>query len=270
MNATLDRAVEAAMNLLLESVQYDETKSENHLQSCDADIGALQTAKDAIDKALIAKLVSRKRSRNRLAPISRLPIELLPSMLDGCLDSSPSACMARIYQLRLVCKWFQETIDNTASFWTTLSLGYPAAALADALQRSRNLLLTIITEIPTTDIDVKALLPLLEMVSGHVDRWQEVTLYLPQVRTLQQYLQGPAPFLKSVTLKAHNYFGYSPNDLDLSRLEANRLSKLTLDGMRFCWKDSLLQGLTEVDIRNLPVAIPRRQIVKSLSVASAL
>ncbi|KAG8927057.1 hypothetical protein FRC00_002343 [Tulasnella sp. 408] len=108
------------------------------------------------------------------------------------------------------------------------------------------------------------------MVSGHVDRWQEVTVYLPQVRSLQQYLQGPASFLKSLTLTAHDYFEYSPNDLDLSRLEANRLSKLTLDGMRFCWKDSLLQELTEVDIRSLPVVIPRRQIVESLSVASAL
>lgn len=191
-------------------------------------------------------------------------------MLDESLDHSPSTRMARIYQLRLVCKWFQETIDNTASFWTTLSLVYPAPVLADALQRSRNHLLTIINEIPEKDIDAMTLVSFLEMVSGHLDRWQDVTLYLPQVRTLQQYLQGPAPFLKSLTLIAHDYVEYSPNDLDLSHLEANRLSKLTLDGMRFCWTDSLLQGLTEVDIKNLPVVIPRRQITESLSAGSAL
>ncbi|KAG8974896.1 hypothetical protein FRB90_009682, partial [Tulasnella sp. 427] len=146
-----DALIDSATQVIVQAVRRERsfliTDSVTEYQDqdvIDQEISALETTIDAVGKRLQRRLADAKKRRNDLAPLSKIPAELLIDILLHSLDEVRTISFyQRVKTLSEVCMVWHTVINNTAQFWARLHSNFSSSKIERILQRSGNALLTV-------------------------------------------------------------------------------------------------------------------------------
>ncbi|KAG8952918.1 hypothetical protein FRC04_003369 [Tulasnella sp. 424] len=154
----------------------------------------------AIENSVRRKTAAWLRPRNSLAPIHKLPVELIQHIFHLTLFASSGRrhrqYVAKLNVLRSVAWMWRDLIDRTPSFWTQLSSRDHIDFVSDALEKSQNYNLQLKYAGNCEDGGSS---PFLEKAFVHLHRWEHVVIREPHGRLIESYLMSPAPRLKRFT-----------------------------------------------------------------------
>ncbi|KAJ7471399.1 hypothetical protein B0H11DRAFT_1812095 [Mycena galericulata] len=140
--------------------------------------------------------------RNSLAPISRLPTEILAAILELCPtieDDRPhfrTRKFVRGVKIAHVCRRWRDVAMANPQFWTHIVLSRPRWAL-EMLHRSRSAPLVVGVDLAAADSKTVAAR---DLVLGQLTRIRELRLCLPMFDRLPSPLFTPAPILDTFYL----------------------------------------------------------------------
>ncbi|EIN07702.1 hypothetical protein PUNSTDRAFT_135223 [Punctularia strigosozonata HHB-11173 SS5] len=220
----------------------------NEHTSLDNDLDKIRLLLDQEIEALLARVHHLRERRNNLAPISRLPPEILSTIFRYSMINLrrpfPSS-----HSFSHVCQRFRDVALDCAGLWTLLPR---TTEWLTELFLSRAKMHVLYCS------DSKRLaLPIFQSAVaslGHLSRVREIKLdHSLSHRNLVDHLSSPAPQLVSCSLK------YSDQRLELLTnflgLYAPQLRQLSLTRLIFKWAmlpcQSLVRNLTDLQLRRL-------------------
>lgn len=198
-------------------VRYDKSisqRAEKTFAQASAMLDKFDDFRGIIENLVRGKTAGWLRHRNSLAPIHRLPVELLEIIFHFVLFASSGRrrrrYVARLNALRSVSWKWHNIIDGAPPFWTQLSSRDHIDFTREALQRSQahSLQLKYIGE-PWKE----GTAPFWEDVFVHLERWEHVAVQSPHGMVIKQYLSTPAPRLKGLVLSDFERSGPGPSGL---------------------------------------------------------
>lgn len=121
-----------------------DPKDSPDLESLDREITALDITLVAVHKRLHRRLADSRKRRNTLAPISKLPMELMiTTFLDVLEDVTIKKYYPSVKALSQVCSAWYSIIQSTANFWARIHSDFSLPAIGKILHKSRNAPLTV-------------------------------------------------------------------------------------------------------------------------------
>ncbi|KIO29567.1 hypothetical protein M407DRAFT_21306 [Tulasnella calospora MUT 4182] len=183
--------------------------ADNSFAEASAMLGKFDDFRGTIENMVRKKTVAWLRYRNSLAPIQKLPVELLQLIFHLVLFASSGRrrrrYVASINVLRSVSWMWRDAIDGAPSLWTQLSSQDHIDFIREALQKSQPhpLHLKYVGELWKEEPS-----SFWENVFVHLERWEYVVVQEPHGMLVKQYLSTPAPRLKGLVLSAR--MGYVP------------------------------------------------------------
>lgn len=191
-----------------------------------------------IAELLIQVRILRER-RNQLAPISRLPPELLAEIFYLCTPELLDSRSLRYSHVFVsVCRQWRNVGMEAPEIWSTIPTDVAAEVTEIFLARSRNSPLDIHVGCDAEDDAVHAVL-------SHIHRIRRLRLDTGNASSFLQRLRDPAPLLTFFANSTSNDGIVLPDDF--LGLDSPRLSHLQLD-VGISWntmrRGSLVQGLT--------------------------
>ncbi|EGN96756.1 hypothetical protein SERLA73DRAFT_161770 [Serpula lacrymans var. lacrymans S7.3] len=220
----------------------------------------ISQARSQIDKELIAldesMRVLRTR-RNSLAPISRLPPELLSTIFTHCAHSphlhEHATFSIRFIKVGHVCRHWRAVALGCPSLWSNLVFSYPRWT-DEMLIRSK--MAPLVVKVDLTYMTPKVV-EALQQALKHSIRVKDFKLIASKemMEKLLNQVSGPAPLLESLSLSNSRYSHYTtesgyPLPEVMFEGQTPRLRRLELFKCDISWNSALLSGLTHLDIRN--------------------
>ncbi|KAF8916278.1 hypothetical protein CPB85DRAFT_351952 [Mucidula mucida] len=210
------------------------------------------TGLDEID-AQIAQYESAVRvlkfQRNMLAPISRLPVEVLCQIF---ILTTYTTCPPLWMAVTHVCSQWRAAALKCPAMWSYITFERPSRWTNEMLQRSMEAPLTLHV------LDHWRLNRMLKTVSTaleHIGRTVELRLR-GDFSTLTKSLNQPAPNLHTLTLEYNNSASYSgiPGQSvslpdDFLGGDTPRLRHLELKQCHLTWNSGILKGLTHLELK---------------------
>ncbi|KAJ7766334.1 Alpha/Beta hydrolase protein [Mycena maculata] len=208
-----------------------------------------------------------RSQRNSLAPISRLPTEVLTTILESCptIDGDRPHFRTRKFVSALkiahVCRRWRDVALLSAHFWTNIVLSRPRWAL-EMLHRSRVAPLVVAVDLAAADTKTVAAR---DLVLGQLRRIRELHLSLPlfDPNRLPASLLAPAPILDTFFLWTFGKIDYvAPTSL--FRGETPSLRHLSL---RFCYIESaspIWDNLVSLELIKVSLKIDMDQFLEFL------
>ncbi|KAG9045883.1 hypothetical protein FS837_005514 [Tulasnella sp. UAMH 9824] len=191
------------------------------------------------------------RHRNSLAPIYRLPAELLELIFHFVLFASSGRrrrqYVARLNALRSVSWKWHDIINGAPPFWTQLSSRDHINFTREALQRSQAhpLQLKYVGKLWIVETG-----SFWKDVSVHRERWEHVAVQSPEWMVARYYISISAPRLKRLVLSDFKQPGPGPSDrlfggqiTDLEEFRAIRWKDMS-------WNDVHCHKLRILEIEN--------------------
>ncbi|KIO24159.1 hypothetical protein M407DRAFT_26433 [Tulasnella calospora MUT 4182] len=139
--------------------------------------------------------------------MSRLPVKLLVAILHLALPRMGLIArgayyhsrfyMRILYFMRAVSKRWQDIIDGTPSFWTTL----PAHVNDASILRSSPLPLCIVYHHTSKPGKFPSAKMFLGIIAPTRPRWSTLALYLDGPATLSGYFEAPTPILQTIIVR---------------------------------------------------------------------
>jgi hypothetical protein len=215
---------------------------EHLLQALDDEIKGLQEATRA-----------SKYRRNALAPVSRLPPEVLTKTFSILSSSTGDEEVGYMAWLRVthVCHNWRETALNSPHLWSHINFdGLTPAGITEIPARAKTAPLRLEATAVKRN---KAQLDAIErQLKAHISHTHHLSLSGP-FQTVLQRLVSPAPALKSLSLWNMPYsYGWPPHLLiprTLFNRAAPKLMSLELVGCDVSWMWPPLKGLKILEIR---------------------
>ncbi|KIO29568.1 hypothetical protein M407DRAFT_21307 [Tulasnella calospora MUT 4182] len=142
----------------------------------------------AIENSVRRKTAAWLRPWNSLAPVHKLPIELVQIIFH--------------YILFAISSIWRDVADRTPSLWTQLSSQDHINFVSEALSKSQNynLQLKYVGALGNTES------PFLDEAFLHLDRWEAVAIQDPHGDLMYRYLASPAPRLKKLAVSTQSGF----------------------------------------------------------------
>ncbi|KAI0045419.1 hypothetical protein FA95DRAFT_125414 [Auriscalpium vulgare] len=243
---------------------------EEHLQSSLAalrdqrrgEVEAIILAKKAVEDhysetehALIAAIALLRTQSNELAPVSRLPPEILslvfaslsytqpPRQLHRCKDPTQKSFWVVVTH---VCRRWRQVALEQRCLWARIQIPMGKAWARAFLERAGSLPLSIVQD----QASHYGLLEnrVLQFVTKNLPRVKDLQICIPRAHMFQaeQVLQIPAPMLESLDVKFPHYV--PADDGILFGVHAPRLRHLRIVGWRFPWTSPILQDLVTLDL----------------------
>lgn len=114
------------------------------MDTLEREITALDITLVAVHKRLHRRLADSKKRRNTLAPISKLPMELMiTTFLDSLEDVVVKKYYPRVKALSQVCSAWYSIIHSTANFWARIHSDFSLPAIGKILHKSGHAPLTV-------------------------------------------------------------------------------------------------------------------------------
>jgi F-box-like len=233
--------------MLLTITSMDTTSPESRDRLRQAIINEIHTL-EASTRAL-------KSRHNELAPISRLPCEVLAaifSFLSVYAWNEGSGLFAWIYVAR-VCRRWRETALNHPHFWSHINLTkLTPVGMAGILSRAKMAPLHLAADY--TKLNVAHHEVFQRQLEAHISHTRHLRFSGYHLSTVVERLVSPAPALESLSLssKLHSYrLHYAIIPDDLFRCTTPCLTSLKLEKCDIGWKSPLLKGLRILEILDL-------------------
>lgn len=200
---------------------------------------------------------SLKSRRNVLAPISRLPPEILSKIFAFCASENPSTGKPLHWiKVSHISRYWRAVALDSPSLWGNIVTTRPRWT-EEMVKRSKMARLTL-------DADLSCVTPRIfeavQLVLQHITRISDLRLVASSA-TINRLVTGlpiDAPFLESLSLSVprNNRFGMDedftlPQSLfsgDISQLQHLELVKCNIN-----WDSSLLTGLTVLKLSDIPL-----------------
>ncbi|KAG8952915.1 hypothetical protein FRC04_003366 [Tulasnella sp. 424] len=253
-DGTVERCAEDVIKSFI-NLNGPGTGMENTFGDISAMLDKFNDFRAAIATAVSTKASRWLRRRNSLAPIHKLPIEIIQSIFRHMLFASSGRrrrrFVARLQALRSTSSLWRELIDRTPSFWVQLSSEDHIHFVSEALQKSQNLTLQLkylgkFGNEPTSS-------PFLEKAFVHLDRWEYVAIQEPHGILVEKYFTTPAPRLKGMVLSTQMgfvEFGPSPPGLLFGGNLANLEEFRAVRWKDMNWADVHCHRLTVLEIED--------------------
>lgn len=207
------------------------------------------------------RLKEFRRERNRLAPVAKLPPELLIRIVEIAADGAEARSLFTLSRLRIVCSSWDEVIMETPSLWAHVTYNPmdPPRAVRSALQRSRDapLRITCKADSPSRRYGLY-LAHFVHEVGQHGQRWKWAEFCLDNrdssaVTEITKVVSDTIPQIQHFRLSILSFENPSPTPtVDLFGGNASGLDELYLLGVNIPWTSPILSGL-----RVLTLYIPR-------------
>ncbi|KAF7343264.1 hypothetical protein MVEN_01758300 [Mycena venus] len=195
--------------------------------------------------------------RNSLASISRLPTEILTSILELCpkIDSDLSEFEPSKFVLGLtvshVCRRWREIAMKSSQFWSYIALSQPRWAL-EMLHRSRATPLVVAVSFESSGIKHIAAR---DLVLAQISRIRQLHLHLPQRSSIPNSLLFTAPLLDTFHL---HYSGPSEISVDMPLFGGGETASLRHMSLQYClltWDSPLFDNLVSLELIHSPVHV---------------
>lgn len=200
---------------------------------------------EALRRVIEAHRTQKKRSRNALLKVHRLPVEVLVDILHKSLrhNRNEASYYRRVSKLSTVSFLWYNIIQNT---WFHISNMHHPTANFKALQKSKNHAIDV--HFPSSwESEASSKQPLLiETACDHIERWQSVVLGIPPTKLLLDRLQAPAPKLHWIDIAISPAY---PRVINLFSGQTRSLRNLRISGLSIPWNSGMLSGLRSLVIR---------------------
>lgn len=230
------------------------------MNMCDAYMSQLKSIK-----------TSFQTSKNLLAPIHNLPLELFLQVIEFAADEPFKPYYASLFLLRSVSTYWRSRIDNCPTLWKHVP-DYPQSVplLKVILQKSHPILM----DMSYRDAKYRALPPwkvtsketeYLTELTRHTSRWRSLTASFRDSRHFSQLIQSPSSTLRSLSIDCAEPLSV-PEELFTSIFPG--LEDIALDNCILPRSPSLFRHAKTLHLRNL-----KRQtlsfILENVTAASA-
>ncbi|KDQ13428.1 hypothetical protein BOTBODRAFT_33450 [Botryobasidium botryosum FD-172 SS1] len=222
--------------------------------SQDEEIEILQLAFNAIQTYTTKTLAQLRSRRNQLAPVYRLPADVLSLVFrfadrrSKALESSPGAnlpvCVAS------VCQAWRAVALDTPRLWTSIATG--SVPLTDLfIKRSGNAPLNIFIDTDKTPLSKRA-----PFLFEHINRWASLKLTGSQLldQSALQCLRRPAPALEVLEVCHNNNLWLHGACTTVDKLfggEAPKLREISLTSFHLPLTLSVFSGLTKLELTRI-------------------
>ncbi|KAG8909806.1 hypothetical protein FRC01_006718 [Tulasnella sp. 417] len=231
---------------------------EKKLQGLDAEIHALEEAFTSLQTGLRTSITQRKKQRNSLIHLNRLPIEIASKVLwlavaDPWQQKISFSFLRRLETISSVCSSWRALVQSSPRFWSVIEFSNPEPVILDLLRKSGS-----------TGLDIRCFSDgnyncmhhsglsgslgrrHLNLIIPHTDRIQSLSLAAYAAHGLLPILEKPAPVLEELRLELmEESFG---EPLDLFCGQAGRLRDVVLENIPFRWDSAVLAGLRSLKI----------------------
>lgn len=200
-------------------------------------------------------------SDNTLPPISQLLTELLVAVLQFALPqadfTSQSAsfhtriCMKMLYIMRSVAKRWQDIIEGTPSFWTTILSTLPSHVNEASIRHSADLSLSVIYQYPGSANAAKypSAPEFLDTIVHTRQRWSAIALY--GTTNMSGYIGDPAPLLQTIIVREPFPSDHTVQSLELLGGDTTHLRHIDLSDVTIHWKMGCLAQLRCLILRRV-------------------
>ncbi|KDQ09971.1 hypothetical protein BOTBODRAFT_502811 [Botryobasidium botryosum FD-172 SS1] len=243
----------------------------------DEEMRAIELVVDAVQAYAAKSLVNLRRRRNQLAPIHRLPHQLLSDIFYLAHFSHNTNDNAMhdpfVHRFSTVSHLWRQTVEASPLLWTTL---YPrsGALLDHLLSRSCQALLDVYLSCGEK-LAEEAIEDYVARITPHSDRWGTCQLH-GLSEQLKLFLQSPAPNLEALKLVAYNPFSFSlPSytlDFPIFAGNAPRLRRLSLDRIHIPLISPIYPNLAQLRFSHIHFTEPGafHQLLEILELSSRL
>ncbi|KAL0563314.1 hypothetical protein V5O48_018757, partial [Marasmius crinis-equi] len=190
-----------------------------------------------------------KSERNILAPISRLPTEIMSIILGYCISHRSTGWPYKITWLSAthVCRQWRSVALNSASIWSHIDFSRPELA-REMIERSRAAPLDVVATHPVL---ISRVFEVLKEAISNVGRLRTLVLhathYMPDQAGMFANLDEPAPLLQTLDITGRSLVTFPDNPF---AGETPALRKLKITGFHFPWATSLLKNLTTLILQD--------------------
>ncbi|KAG8893191.1 hypothetical protein FRC01_013740, partial [Tulasnella sp. 417] len=186
------------------------------------------------------------------SPIATVPVEVFHGIVRQVVQKAlrPS-CADEAYfgvltDLRLVCTWWAQAIEQNPEFWQRLSLQSSEELVHLRLKRARDWPLDICGTVKLASV--------LNLALGEALRWRSVDVCIDSQPNLDLLLSRPAPLLESLAVHSPSPGILTPSPAFFNEA-APRLQAVKLTGCPLPWSSSTLCGLRELSICSIRAPI---------------
>ncbi|EPQ57323.1 hypothetical protein GLOTRDRAFT_137673 [Gloeophyllum trabeum ATCC 11539] len=228
------------------------------------------TGREELDKKIrqrINELSQLRSQRNELAPVSKLPPEVLAHIFSICSILEPFVIQPPYgtplhswFKVTQVCKHWREVALNCAPLWHRIEFSAPKWTV-EMLRRSKNAPIVVRADLTYRTPNF---VNTVQQALGEVHRIKELDLIAPSqmLSRLAGSLSRPAPALESLRLSSQRLSAYMdtiyhvPDTLFQGR--APRLRRLELVNCEIAWTSGFLANLTHLHIDKATTYDPGR------------
>ncbi|KIO32519.1 hypothetical protein M407DRAFT_18572 [Tulasnella calospora MUT 4182] len=235
-----------------------------HITAIEAAFAAFRTQSDL-------HVAHLKRHRNTLAPIHKLPTELLSCILLLSIDRR-SYNLSALQKLGRVCKAWHKIVGNTPDFWTRIDFNAPPHVLRLFLQKSKNIGLAIECSMSSNDSVLPSKVEdFIEMTHKYSSRWTSFKYKGNATQRIMRNIESVGKE-KLRELSVHFLWHYRQSWLfNLPKgapLERISLTSASLDWTAAC--TSQLRNLKSLELKDLHMNPPKLQRMIQIMEASPM
>ncbi|KAG8907410.1 hypothetical protein FRB99_004435 [Tulasnella sp. 403] len=250
-------AVNQAIAILLESTyqengigkKKDSRLSDLSTVQLDRLAEAVETARLTINREAQNRAARLRQYRNSLAPIHRLPVEILVQILFASLNHDPNAwAVLTLRDLASVSKHWMEIIASTPYFWSIVSVAFPVDTIRLVLRKSKNVPLRVHCWSPDILPVTEGTEEFMEVVSEYSSRWQSLSFRGHATPKVMEYLESSKPAL--IDLNVQFLWCYRASQL-LKIPPDCPLRRINLHSVSLEWDSPTLSNLTVLHLRSI-------------------
>lgn len=179
----------------------------------------------SLQKSVANHVADVPRVRNELAPIHRLPPEILGHILYLSLGKNSHQFLKQAHLRSTVCHLWREIANNAPSLWTTIGSGAKRSSVLKALTRFEAAPLDILYS------DANSYPQFAADILPHLNRYRSLELILRSGMQVSNFIPTLAPQLKRLEIEVTVPSPQSGPVIDLSPTILPQMRHLTINGI---------------------------------------
>ncbi|KAG8914536.1 hypothetical protein FRC01_004023 [Tulasnella sp. 417] len=212
-------------------------------------IRALHLAQVVIKRGLDRRIADARRHQNALQPVNKLPAEVLSAIFHQFLSDVPIFHHFNfLFIVARVSAHWKSVVDSTPSLWSVVSSNHSRVQVDWALQKSGRTPISVAcryTGEALTATVKQGSRDFLRRMQSTGRQWDQLTLRLPTIGHLREFLEEPAPYLRKLNIKVANP---SSDPVDLCGDVRGVLEDVSLTGASIEWDSEALSGLQRLNL----------------------
>lgn len=234
------------------------------LDALDSELHIMAESFLHVQSTMSQHLANRRRQRNLLLPLFRLPDELLARIIGFSVQSpkeNPHEYLRKLQHIAQVSTKFASLTLNSPSLWGLADSRSLPSMLTLALRKSKSAPLDVVYTLGRgSDWRGGSRGDFLAIVAAESGRWRSLEIRGLGLEMLKKALEQHTPRLRDLTLNHSAFFG----TIEIPANKLAQLDHLTLSGRMISWNVNVLSRLRSLELRDLNEGIP--SIAELLSV----